>query len=70
MDKVYWGVCLTAALGLLGFLSLIAAKRRGISQGEARGKAREAIDRITDAVKRGDDAEVQRLIEEKIHEKD
>ena len=69
MGKFYVGLIITAAISIFGSLAVIASRRKGISQGEARGKAKEAIDRIQDAVNRGDDAEVQRPIEEKVHGK-
>lgn len=69
MGKFYAGLVLTAVFSILSALVIIASRRKGIAQGEARGKAKELIDRVQDAVNRGDDAEVQRLIEEKVHEK-
>lgn len=69
MPSLYGYLILAFVLTVIGVLVTVAARGRGISEGEAKGKAKEAIARITDAVNRGDDAEVQRLIEEKVHEK-
>jgi len=67
VGKFYAGLIGIAMLAVAAVWTLIATKRRGIRQGSARGEAREAIRHIRDAVERGDDAEIQRLLEEKIH---
>ena len=68
MGKFYAGFIGIAMLAVAAAWTLIATKRRGIRQGSAKGEAREAIRHIRDAVERGDDAEIQRLLEGKVRE--
>jgi len=69
VGKFYAGLIGIAMLALAAIWTLVATKRRGVRQGAAKGEALEAIRHIRDAVERGDDAEVQRLLEAKVHDK-
>lgn len=68
MGKFYAGLVMTVVLVVGGLFTLIAAKRRGMAAGVAKGRAREIIRDINEAVASGDDAAIQKALEDKAHE--
>lgn len=58
------GAVLVAGVG--GLVLFLRGLKQGAAVGEAKERAREAIGEIREAVERGDDADIQRRLEEKI----